>query len=181
MDYFHGQLVVSPDGNWVADNGWIWHPMGAIATWNLDRWLTENVWESEDGPSRRALWWGKYDWNDSICWLNEHEIGITGQFEADLFDEEELAGIPACWLFRSYDARTGELTASYPIARGKLFYADHVFCSTDQNGVLVYDAEGNVIFQDASMHLKAYSVVSDTFVDYRDDLLTFYIPASGRT
>jgi hypothetical protein len=29
LDYFHGALLVSPDGEWIADDGWAWHPYAA--------------------------------------------------------------------------------------------------------------------------------------------------------
>ncbi len=32
---------------WIADNGWVWHPVGIVTTWDLRQWLQENVWESE--------------------------------------------------------------------------------------------------------------------------------------
>jgi hypothetical protein len=50
LDYFHALLVPSPDGRWIADNGWVWAPVGVVTTWSLDAWLEGNVWESEDGP-----------------------------------------------------------------------------------------------------------------------------------
>lgn len=30
LEYFHGQLHVSPDGKKVAETGWIWHPMPEV-------------------------------------------------------------------------------------------------------------------------------------------------------
>ena len=48
LDYFHARIAVSPGERAIADAGWVWHPIDC-------RWLDGNVWESEDGPSRRAL------------------------------------------------------------------------------------------------------------------------------
>ena len=55
LDYFHGRLHLSPDGRWLADDGWVWSPVGLPVIWNLGRWLDGNPWESEDGPSRQRL------------------------------------------------------------------------------------------------------------------------------
>lgn len=41
LDYFHCGLVVSPNGEYVADNGWVWYPDGMVTTWSLRRWLQE--------------------------------------------------------------------------------------------------------------------------------------------
>ena len=42
IDYFHGRLLVSPDNQWVIDDGWVWHPVGEIIYLNILCWLTEN-------------------------------------------------------------------------------------------------------------------------------------------
>jgi hypothetical protein len=55
LNYFHGGLAVSPGGEFVADNGWVWSPVGVVTSWDLRRWVGANPWESEDGPSRREL------------------------------------------------------------------------------------------------------------------------------
>lgn len=38
-DHFVGELVRSDDGRWLADGGWVWHPVGISRAWRLDRWL----------------------------------------------------------------------------------------------------------------------------------------------
>ena len=68
LDYFHGALYVSPDGRYVADDGWVWHPVGMPTVWDLRRWLDGSVWESEEGPSRQRLCLRAYHWNSPMCW-----------------------------------------------------------------------------------------------------------------
>src|SRR5262249_3289511 len=43
LDYFHCGLAVSPGGKRVADNGWVWHPVGVVVCWEVLRWLERNV------------------------------------------------------------------------------------------------------------------------------------------
>ena len=62
LDYFHGALHVSPGSTRILDDGWVWHPVGIPSTWRLEDWL-ENVWESEDGPSRLDFCARNYYWN----------------------------------------------------------------------------------------------------------------------
>ncbi|AUY53483.1 hypothetical protein EH183_36595 [Streptomyces sp. CB01881] len=38
LDYFHGALSVSPQGTRIADDGWVWHPLGVPSVWNLRSW-----------------------------------------------------------------------------------------------------------------------------------------------
>ncbi|NBD23242.1 hypothetical protein [Paenibacillus glycinis] len=76
--------------------------------------------------------------------------------------------------------RTGDPVATFPIERGRLFCDDYLYCSADEHGMIVYDSQGNRLFQDPSMHAKAYSALSKAFIDYRDDILTLYISATER-
>lgn len=62
-DYFHGRLLVSPGGRYLADDGWVWHPSGLPSVWNLDRWVRHNPFESEDGPSLLHLCQRDYYWD----------------------------------------------------------------------------------------------------------------------
>ncbi len=78
LDYFHSQLLVSPKNNWIVDNGWVWHPVGVIRSWNLLDWLTRNPWESEDGPSVRSLASRLYFWDGPICWIDNTTVAIWG-------------------------------------------------------------------------------------------------------
>jgi hypothetical protein len=55
LDYFHGALHLSPGGNHILDDGWVWHPVGIPVVWSVDHWLSKNIWESEDGPTKRKF------------------------------------------------------------------------------------------------------------------------------
>jgi hypothetical protein len=83
LDYFHGALYVSPGGTRIADDGWVWHPVGIPRVWSLDRWLSENVWEPEDGPSKMELCARSYYWGEAVTWIDERFIAIGGIGEDD--------------------------------------------------------------------------------------------------
>ncbi len=78
LDYFHAHLLVSPDSKWIVDNGWVWHPVGIVRSWNLNAWVERNPFESEDGPSIRDLAMRSYYWDGPICWLDEKSVAIWG-------------------------------------------------------------------------------------------------------
>jgi len=40
-DVFHGRLAASPDGRWLLDNGWVWHPLTIVAVYDVARALRE--------------------------------------------------------------------------------------------------------------------------------------------
>ncbi|AIY08004.1 hypothetical protein LK13_05070 [Paenibacillus polymyxa] len=87
LDYFHGRLLASPEGKWIADTGWVWAPLGVVRTWSLSDWLL-NPWESENGPSVRHLW-QTIDWDGPICWTGPDTLAVWGQMDADLLEEED--------------------------------------------------------------------------------------------
>ena len=78
LDYFHGALFVQPEGEYVLDDGWIWHPLGVPTVWSLPRWLNENVWESEDGPTKRDVCPRTWYWNHGMCWLDSTTFAVEG-------------------------------------------------------------------------------------------------------
>ncbi|HEY0254150.1 MAG TPA: hypothetical protein VGC41_21625, partial [Kofleriaceae bacterium] len=55
LDHFYGSLLVSADGRWLVDNGWVWQPDGVVTSVSLERWLGGSTYEAEDGDSRRTL------------------------------------------------------------------------------------------------------------------------------
>jgi hypothetical protein len=83
LNYFHGRLSVSPDGRWIADDGWVWSPVGLPLAWDLRRWLAANPWESEDGPSLQALCQRWYHWDSPMCWISENRIAVSGVGDDD--------------------------------------------------------------------------------------------------
>jgi hypothetical protein len=78
LDYYHGALHVSPDCQRILDDGWVWHPVGIPAVWDLGRWLGENAWESEDGPSRADLCDRTYYWNQPMTWIDSTRVAVGG-------------------------------------------------------------------------------------------------------
>lgn len=84
LDYFHGALYVSPAATQIIDDGWIWHPLGVPTTWSLDRWFSDNVWESEDGPTKKDLCARDAYWDLGITWLDESRVAIAGIGDGDI-------------------------------------------------------------------------------------------------
>ncbi|MEV8376427.1 hypothetical protein AB0P21_27035 [Kribbella sp. NPDC056861] len=84
LDYFHGALYVSPDSRWVLDDGWVWHPIGFPAVWDLERWIGNNVWESEDGPTRVELCDREYYWDHPMVWIDSVRVAVEGVGISDL-------------------------------------------------------------------------------------------------
>jgi hypothetical protein len=84
LDFFHGALYASPSGTYIVDDGWVWHPVGVLAFWNIEKWISENVWESEDGPTKKHLCARDYHWGDAVVWINESIVAIGGLGDDDI-------------------------------------------------------------------------------------------------
>lgn len=128
--YFHGALHVSPDGRWVADDGWVWGPAGIPSVWSLQAWLDGNVWESEDGPTRRRLGQRWYYWNRPMCWVGDTLLAMSGLGDDD---EAMLPGV------RVVDVVTGDEVQAFAAPSGALFAHRDRLYSVDGDATHVWD------------------------------------------
>ena len=131
LDYFHGALQVSPGGHWIADDGWVWHPVGMVSAWDARRWLENNPWESEDGPTRRVLCLRAYHWDTPMCWTGENLLAISG-IGSD--DQAMLDGV------RIFDVSTGAEVAAFAGPAGPLFATGGRLYAAAAEGLTVWDS-----------------------------------------
>ena len=157
LDYFHCRLDASPDGRWIADSGWVWHPVGIVATWSVDAWLGGNVWESEDGPSRQALTQSGYHWDGPLCWLDDARVAVWGYGEDD----------PLAAAAQIFDARTGALERWFAGPVGELVF-DHHLISLGP-GAAVWDAGAGTRLAHTDATLAHYHPGAKLFVAFGDD------------
>lgn len=128
-DYFHGGLTVSPAGTWIADDGWVWGPVGTVLSWSADAWLNGNPWECDGGPSARRLCFRPYYWDKPMCWVNETELAVTG---IGWDDEHIISGV------RLFDVTSGLERLAFAGPEGELFYDKHLF-SSHPDGLQAWD------------------------------------------
>lgn len=132
LDYFHAALSVSPTGEWIAEDGWMWQPAGATVSWSLARWLDENPFESEDGPTRRHLGGIRDFWDAPAVWLSDEVLGIWG----GRYDSVAPRG-----LLERHHVRTGERLAMVPCPEGVLVAeGQRLFVFGRETGLSVLDA-----------------------------------------
>lgn len=133
LDYFHAGLSISPDQQWIADNGWVWHPVGIVTSWNLHWWVQENVWESEKGSTYQYLCDREYYWDGPLCWVDEHTLAIWGYGN----DDDWL--VPAARLF---DVRTGKELSWFAGPDKELFtFDEYLFSSSKGHGLTAWDVQ----------------------------------------
>jgi len=161
LDYFHSSLLVSPDQAWIADNGWVWSPVGMVRTWSLLRWLHENVWESEDGPSVRKLCQRWYYWDGPICWVNDRTLAVWGWGgDVDFI-------IPAVRLF---DVKSGKEDRWFPGPIGTLVFDTYLFSFAPDQGTSVWDVTTEErLLHDAAFCPTAYHLGTHQFLTLLPD------------
>ncbi len=131
LDYFHGALCPSPDGRWIADDGWVWHPVGIPTLWSVPAWLA-NPYESEDGPSRRELCLREYHWDTPMCWVGADRLAVSG------------LGDDGGWMLpgvRLFDPVSGRELAAFAGPAGPLHSDGHRLCSTGDDGLEIWDPD----------------------------------------
>lgn len=156
LDYFHGGLAVSPGGEWIVDNGWVWMPIGCVTAWSLRRWIKGNPWESEDGPSKRWLCGRHYYWDGPLCWIDDRTVAIWGYGN----DDENL--IPAALLF---DVESGRLVRWFAGPVGSFAFDCYLFSCSTEAGTSVWDiATGERLLHDATFCPMAYHPGARCFI-----------------
>lgn len=158
LDYFHGGLLISPDGRRILDDGWVWSPYGVVRSWSLTDWIGRHVWESENGPSVRNLCGRSYFWNGPMCWIDAHRVAIWGMGE----DENNL--IPAA---RIFDVITGEESHWFAGPEGEFIFDEVLFACSPSNGVTVWDiTTGERLLHDPTTQPTRYHRSARTFLQF---------------
>ncbi|MEO8701018.1 MAG: hypothetical protein ABI867_13300 [Kofleriaceae bacterium] len=153
LDYFHCGLTVSPDQRWIADNGWVWHPVGVLSTWSIEAWLA-NVWESEDGPTRRDLCHRGYYWDGPVCWLDATRLAVFGYGEDDPL-------MPAA---RIFDVTTGDELRWFPGPDGDFVFDRVLVAMHREHGATVWDVESGARLARDEARLRYYHPGAKVFV-----------------
>ncbi len=123
-----------------------------VTTWNLRRWIDENVWESEDGPTRRDLC-DQDDWDRPLCWLDGQTLAVWGYRGPDL---------PS---IRVFDVTSGREVRSFIGPLGELVYDTYLFSFAPELGITVWDVEtGEQLLRDDTFSPVGYHHGARRFV-----------------
>jgi predicted NAD-dependent protein-ADP-ribosyltransferase YbiA (DUF1768 family) len=132
LDYFHAALRISPDGERVIDDGWIWHPWGQVRAFSLRRFVRENAFESEDGESVRELAGREWFWDGPIAWLDETRVAIWGE------GDEDTKLVPAAQI---WDVERGERLRTFHGPAKGFFAVCGLLVAGDAERIEAWDPE----------------------------------------
>lgn len=167
LDYFHGALFLSPDGNHLLNDGWNWEPVGRPVVWSLLSWLRDNVWESESGPSKRTIPHQNHYWNQGFCWIDNRHVAVEGIGHPD---DEMISGV------RIFDVSASnvepDLASEVKVfagPSGRLFADGDQLFSADEQGLAIWSIyHGALTGRISSFSPTAHSALDRTLIDVKD-------------
>lgn len=160
LDYFHARLAISPNAQWIAEEGWVWQPFGILRIWNLTIWLEGNPYESEDGASCRKPIARDYHWDSPLCWIDDHTLAVWG------FGDVVEAMIPAIQLFNLPEGKRERWFAG--VQSGNLYFDEYLYSVSDA-GTQVWNVQsGEKFLSDAEFRPLTYHAHLKRFISLRD-------------
>ncbi|MER7913613.1 hypothetical protein [Streptomyces sp. NPDC096068] len=131
---FHGRLLPSPTGTRVASDGWLWHPWGSVAVWNLAAWLAEGVAAWPDAVDWTLVGGCDYYWDRPVVWLDDHRLAVGGIGD----DEELLVNGATVYAFTGGSGTRPEATV-FAGPHGRFHAAGGLLFSDGEDGMDVWD------------------------------------------
>jgi hypothetical protein len=143
-----------------------------VTVWNLRRWLGENVWESEVGPSRKELCVRTGYWDGPLCWVGNDRLAVWG------YSDDDANLIPAA---RIFNAATGQEEHWFPGPEGEFVFDRFLFSSDPTEGMTVWDvAGGERLLHEAGFCPSHYHPGAKLFLTLRPDGLAQVSRLRGR-
>jgi hypothetical protein len=85
VDLFHSRLSFSPTGRYLLSAGWVWHPYGVIAIYDVDLALRDST--HLDGKG--IIEWEAVDAEvEAACWTGPTTVFISGNPDEEALNDE---------------------------------------------------------------------------------------------
>ncbi len=189
LDYFYGELHLSPNQQWLLSSGWVWNPVSVIKFINLEKWFYENKAEPEQNQEAN---FGivSYYWDRAICWVGNTTVAYfydprEEELEEDACEEQGIRPDQS-YLFL-YDVRTREMIKriefwgfsqnQYHEATPDcgLFFRQHLIASSRQRGTFVIDlAKEAIIYQNPDLYLEHFQSAFGIFYCLKEENVIEY-------
>jgi len=164
-----GRLIVTPDLQWVATVGWVWHPIGICYAWNLQVWLNENPWEPEYGKSKKKFSAWEYFWEGPFCWLSNELLCIWGYDKYHDANDTPLDSVAI------YNVKTGELASWFAGPTKEVFFFDgYLFSGKPDSGgakaLTIWDvSDGALLYTEPDLAPLDYHADTREFISIDTD------------
>ncbi|AYV81440.1 MAG: hypothetical protein Harvfovirus34_5 [Harvfovirus sp.] len=174
LDYFHSELIPSPDGQFVIDSGWIWGPAGVPYLLDVSEWM-KNPYQSETPISVNIS--DDVQLHCPCCWIDSKTFAVL-HFKSDSMSEY---GDPIEKLYMSLCETTGTIiksilaeTMSNDIGTDcKLFFKENLYFSSKKRTTVIDIHTLKKIDEYKNVHIIAYHDVAKKFIVNEHGKLNF--------
>jgi hypothetical protein len=165
LNFFVGELTLSSDEQLILVDGWIWHPVGAVKSINVEAWLAGNIWQSEQDLNKEALRFINYGWNVAKAFVDEKTVVLWG---IGRDDEHMVDG--ACM----YELETKKLVKVFAGPPNARFAVDEwLFAFSPKQDSSAWDlASGERVWRAEGHRAQLYNPNSRRFLHWEENTIT---------
>jgi hypothetical protein len=177
FDYFHSELMVSPDHQRFLSNGWIWAPVDILTVYEISDFFQryELCYRDLEMPITSG-----YLWDRAVAWLDAHTLAVVYNQQEETGEEK----FPSELLF--LDVATGDLKDRIPFDHFKVceegeifddFYYSaslKVFIILGQHqGMKMVNLTGELLHTEEEMEWRGYSELHQLVYGWKKDKLWY--------
>lgn len=179
LDYFFGELSVSPDNKNFLTAGWVWGSFDAYSIYEIEHFINSNriSYTSLDG-------W-EHD-NRAACWTDNKTIAVAYDPRAE-GDDGATKNSPQEIHFYDITANTAKIKKEVQvkglnIVNSKFQYnseLDAIVSISDTEGISLLSLDGSVLFHDEKMSPDSYNTSFNRLLKNDNNAITIYAIDSG--
>ncbi len=152
LDYFYGELHLSPSKNKLLSSGWVWQPAAVFKSIDLQNWLDKNLNEPEMYKQGNHVVMSYY-WDRAVCWMDETNIGFIYDPKEEDLDPEDYKELKISKdknylaIYDTTESNEIQYIEIDPYSKNehseatgdcKLFFQENFIFSSKTNGVTIY-------------------------------------------
>ncbi|WP_298510103.1 hypothetical protein [uncultured Kordia sp.] len=174
LDYFYGELMMSPDNKMFLSAGWAWGSCDAYTVFEVEDFI--------ENPRIAAIHIGGWEHNDrAVCWIANDTVAVAyNPIEED--DEDAHKDSPQEIHLYKIEDRKSEITKKIKVeglnvVNARIHFNQElnvIVLHSKKQGIALISLEGTVIFHDANIKPDAYDAKTNLFVKTEGKTVTVY-------
>ncbi len=178
LDYFYGQLHLSPSKKWLLSSGWNWHPVSSLKFIDFNKWMNESKFEPEKENDANRIIMSNY-WDRALCWIDDDTIAyIFDPMEEDIDKEEIVEGgyeIDTSYIM-IYDVSKAEIKQKIKFNEYskneyfeatpdcRMYFDGSILISSIEKGLFILNKDsGDILFHSPKTSLSQYNKKNNLF------------------
>lgn len=185
LDYFYGELHISPNNKTFLSSGWVWQPVSVLRFTDLQKWFSEPYQPEMPHNGDRQFW--SYYWDRALCWIDDETVAFLYDplEEGDLDEEDQPEDFETgkqyivCY-HPETEKIVNKIEVTFPVnqyheADGcKLFFNQNIYL-TSGNGVQVIDPDNGFILEQSNLkNITQFHPQSSILYSFKEHILMFF-------